>query len=185
MIVLMGVAGSGKSLQGQMLVKELGYQWISTGEIFRANLSEERQKELLTGKLLEDDEVIGLVDQVLKQLNSSEKTVLDGFPRTIIQAQWLVQQFQSGRFKLEAVFDLLASKDVVKQRLLARGRADDNKEVIKERFNEYETKTIPIVAFFRSNNIKVYDIDAAKPAEDVHADMMTCISKQGGAKVGY
>ena len=62
MIVFMGVAGAGKSVQGKLLARDLGFQWISTGEILRANLSGNRKKELLSGKLVGDEELIDLMD---------------------------------------------------------------------------------------------------------------------------
>lgn len=177
MIILMGVAGAGKSLQGRLFASDLGYKWVSTGEIFRAELSEDRQKELQTGKLLDDTEVIQLVDGALGTLDREKKVVLDGFPRTIIQAEWLLSQSKHLRFDLRAVFNLMVSKEVVKRRLLARGRADDNEAVIQERFNEYETKTVPIINFFKENNVKVYDINADQPPEIVNAAMMSYIAK--------
>ncbi|HEY1645501.1 MAG TPA: nucleoside monophosphate kinase [Candidatus Saccharimonadales bacterium] len=176
MIILMGVAGAGKSSQGQLFAGELGYQWISTGEIFRSQLSDERQKELQTGKLLGDREVIELVDHTLGALKG-EEAVLDGFPRTISQAEWLMKQVKDKRFNLEAVFNLVATREVVKARLLARGRSDDSEEGINERFSEYENKTVPIIEFFRNSNISVYDINADQPPEAVHSEMMSHISK--------
>ncbi len=177
MIILMGVAGSGKSLQGRMFVENMGYKWISTGELFRSQLSEDRQKELLTGKLLDDTEVIGLVDNAFKALGKERKVILDGFPRTIMQAEWLLDQLKHMRFDLQAVFNLVANKDVVKDRLLARGRSDDNDAGIKERFNEYETKTVPIIKYFKRNDIDVHDINADQPPESVHQAMLDYLKK--------
>jgi adenylate kinase len=177
MIILMGVAGAGKSLQGRLLAEKLGYKWVSTGEIFRAQLSEDRQKELQTGRLLDDTEVIGLVDGALHKLDKDKKVVLDGFPRTIIQADWLLEQAKRQRFELQAVFNLVATRDVVRSRLLARGRADDNEAVIKERFSEYENKTLPIINYFKQNSIGVQDINADQTPEAVHAAMISYLSK--------
>lgn len=173
----MGVAGAGKSLQGKLFAKELNYQWVSTGEIFRAELSEDRQKDLLAGKLLDDTEVIAIVDRKLKNLKNVQGIVLDGFPRTIVQAEWLLGQVRHQRFDLKAVFNLVATREVVKARLLARGRSDDNEKVIAERFNEYENKTIPIINFLKENNVNVQDVDANQIPEAVHETMMKLISK--------
>jgi adenylate kinase len=177
MIILMGVAGSGKSLQGKMFVEDMGYRWISTGELFRSELSEERKRELLTGKILDDNEAISLVEKALGGLKENERPVMDGFPRTIPQAEWIIGQIKNGKLSLRAVFNLIISKDVVEQRLIDRGRADDNETIIKERFHEYETKTVPIIEFFRTNSIKVYDINADQRPEDVHRDMLSYITK--------
>ncbi len=133
----MGVAGAGKSLQGRLFAQDLGYTWVSTGEIFRTQLSEDRQKELVMGKLLDDTEVIALVDKTLSALNNAQDFVLDGFPRTIVQAEWILGQASHQRFDLKGVFNLVASREIVKSRLLARGRSDDNDSGIQERFKEY------------------------------------------------
>ena len=176
MIILMGVAGSGKSLQGSMLVDELGYTRISTGELFRSQLSESRKKELLTGKLVSDAEAIELVSKTLDELKDDEHALLDGFPRTIPQAEWMLGKINKGKLNIKAVFNLLISKEVVKQRLLDRGRDDDNEQTINERFNIYEVQTTPIIDFFKENNIKVFDINANQAPEAVHQDMLRHMS---------
>lgn len=174
MIIIMGVVGAGKSLQGQLFAKETGYKWVSTGELFRAYLPEDHQKDLLTGKLLDDQEVIELVDRALDEVGNS-RIVLDGFPRTIVQAQWLLDQINNNRVKMTSVFNLVADREVVTNRLLARGRGDDVDAIIDERFHEYETKTVPLVDFFKKNNIDVVDIDADQTPEKVHEDIMKLV----------
>ncbi len=67
MIILMGVAGAGKSMQGRMFADEHGYAWISTGELFRVLVTGQRRQQMLAGKLLSDEEVIKLIDKTLKQ----------------------------------------------------------------------------------------------------------------------
>ena len=141
MIIIMGVVGAGKSLQGQLFAKDTGYKWVSTGELFRAFLSAERQKELLSGKLLEDQEVIELVDRTLDEIGNS-RIVLDGFPRTIVQAQWLLDQINSKRITLTSIFNLSADRGVVTKRLLARGRGDDVDAIIDERFHKIRNKDL-------------------------------------------
>jgi len=176
MIILMGVAGAGKSLQGKMFVDDLGYHWVSSGELFRSQLSEARKKELLSGKLVSDDEVIELTANTLREINDSDHVVLDGVPRTITQADWILDQIKQGKLNVQAVFNLNISKDVVKKRLLDRGRSDDNEQGIDARFNVYETKTIPIIDYFRENNVKVFDINADQSPETVHQEMLKHIS---------
>ena len=176
MIILTGVVGAGKSLQGQLLADELGYQWLSTGELFRSKLPQEKQKELLLGKLINDDEVIELIKSTIRSFSPGKEAILDGFPRTIVQAEWLIRYTQLNNIRLEAVINLAVSKDVSKARLLARGRSDDSEEAIKERFREYDTKVVPIIDFFKSQGIQVYDIDGTKTPEEVHKDIMRYLS---------
>ena len=121
MIILTGVAGSGKSMQGKMFADEHGYAWISTGEILRVLVTGKRRHEMLEGNLLSDQEVITILDTVLNLIDADQEFVLDGFPRTIAQTSWLLDQIHAKRLKLTAVVNLDASEDVVRDRLINRG----------------------------------------------------------------
>jgi adenylate kinase len=177
-IVLMGVAGAGKSMQGRLFADEHGYAWVSTGELFRVLVTGDRRQEMLQGKLLSDDEVIQLVDRTLNLIDVSEEFLLDGFPRTKIQADWLMEQIRSGRLSMTAVFNLEATPEVVKERLLARGRQDDTEEAIERRFKEYREVTLPMVDYFKNENIAVHTIDADQDPISVHDDIMRFIDEQ-------
>ncbi len=172
MIVLMGVAGAGKSMQGRLLADEKGFAWISTGEILRVLVTGKRRQEMLQGKLLSDGEMIRLIDKVLDLINLQEEFILDGFPRTTKQADWLIDQTHMERFKISAVIHLTASEEVVLARLQKRGRQDDTEEAIRQRFEEYRAVTVPILEHFRDNGVKVIDIDAAQTPEAVHAEII-------------
>ncbi len=172
MIILMGVAGAGKSLQSRLLADEYGYAWISTGEILRVLITGKRRQEMLSGKLLSDDEMIQVMDKVLELIDSSQEFVLDGFPRTIPQADWLLEQVEKGRFDLTAVMHLSASEEIVRGRLHERGRQDDTDEAINQRFNEYKNVTLPILDHFKKAKITVYDIDAGQSPRNVHEAIM-------------
>lgn len=178
MIILMGVAGAGKSMQGRLFADEHGYAWISTGELFRVLVTGKRRQQMLEGKLLSDEEVIKLIDKTLDLIDVNEEFLLDGFPRTEVQADWLLDQVKNGRFKLNAIFNLAASPEVVKERLLARGRQDDTESAIATRFKEYESTTLPILDHFRKAGVNVYDIDAAQEPIAVHDEIMSHIDKK-------
>lgn len=178
MIILTGVVGAGKSMQGRLFADEHGYAWISTGDLFRVLVTGKQRQKMLEGQLLSDDEVIALVNKTLELIDTNEEFLLDGFPRTIVQADWLIEQVKNGRLKLTAIFNLSASRAVVKKRLLARGRQDDKEEVIEKRFQEYETKTLPILEHFKKVGAPVYFIDADKDPITVHDCIMEYINKQ-------
>ncbi len=178
MIVLMGVAGAGKSMQGRLFADEHGYAWISTGELFRLLVTGERRQQMLEGKLLSDDEVIAMVDKSFKLIDLHEEFLLDGFPRTKVQAEWLLDQVKSGRVKLSAVFNLVATREVVKKRLLNRGRPDDTEMAIERRFAEHETITLPIVGYLKDSGAKVYDIDGDQDPITVHDQIMTLLDRE-------
>lgn len=178
MIILTGVAGAGKSMQGKILADEHGYAWISTGEILRVLVTGKRRQEMLQGKLLSDEEMMTILDKVFELIDPKQEFVLDGFPRTIPQADWLLTQVKDGRFSLTAVVNLSASEEVVRERLMARGRVDDTDEAIAERFREYRSVTLPILEHFRQENIAVCDINAAQEPRFVHDAILQCISEK-------
>ncbi len=177
MIILTGVAGAGKSMQGKILADEHGYAWISTGEILRVLVTGKRRQEMLQGKLLSDEEMIVILDKVFELIDPTQEFILDGFPRTIPQADWLLEQVHNNRFALTAVVNLSASEEVVAARLKARGRLDDNDEAIAERFREYRAVTVPILDHFRQENVTVHDIDAAQDPRVVHDAILKCIDE--------
>ncbi len=175
MIILMGVAGSGKSMQGKLLADEHGYAWISTGEILRVLVTGKRRQEMLQGKLLSDEEVIKVLDKVLELIDTSKHFVLDGFPRTVTQADWLLKQAKQGRFRVSSVIHLAASEEIVRSRLVERGRVDDTEDAIAKRFDEYRGVTLPIIDHFRREGIEVFDIDAGQSPRDVHDQIVKLI----------
>jgi adenylate kinase len=168
MIIFTGVAGSGKSLQGKMLADELGLPWLSTGEFLRMLVSGERRKDMVSGKLLDDKEIIALVQRIFTIIDVKKEFVLDGFPRSVAQADWLLNQSKHGQLQITAVIHLVASEKAVKDRLLSRARQDDTEEAIAERFFEYEQAIKPILKDFRSSGVPVYDIDGEQSIKHVH-----------------
>src|SRR3982751_5109333 len=159
-------------MQGKILADEHGYAWISTGEILRVLVTGKRRHEMLQGKLLSDDEMIAILDTVLNLIDSKQEFVLDGFPRTTAQTDWLLDQVHQGRLRLTAVVNLDASEEVVKKRLISRGRRDDNETAIKERFAEYHSVTLPILDYFKKEGVEVHTIDASQEPRAVHDEIL-------------
>jgi adenylate kinase len=175
MIVLMGPAGAGKSLQGHGLADEYGYAYLSTGELFRVLITGRRRHEMLEGKLLSDDEVIKVLDRALDIIDTSQEFVLDGFPRTKAQVDWLLEQHAAGRFDEPCVINLEIEESVIRERLQKRARPDDTDEAITRRFAEYQSITRPILAYMTSKGITVHDINAAQPRGKVRADIIKAL----------
>jgi adenylate kinase len=176
-IIFMGVAGSGKSMQGRLLADRLAVPWLSTGEFLRMLISGEERRGMLAGKLLDDEEIIGLVQKIFSVVNVEEDFVLDGFPRTPGQADWLLNQVKYGQLQISAVIHLTASQEIVLDRLLGRGRQDDHKQAITERFKEYEESIKPILAQFKKAGIPVCEINGEQEPEAVHGDIMKSLGK--------
>ncbi|MCA9343910.1 MAG: nucleoside monophosphate kinase [Candidatus Nomurabacteria bacterium] len=167
MIIFTGVAGSGKSVQGKMLADYLGLPWLSTGEFLRMLISGERRKDMLAGKLIEDKEIISLVQKIFNVVDTKNEFILDGFPRTVAQADWLLNQAKHGQLKLTAVVNLKADKKAVRKRLLARGRQDDTESAIEERFKEYNNSILPILEHFKDAGVPIHDITADQEVDIV------------------
>jgi len=172
MIILMGVAGAGKSTQGRLLADQKGYAWISTGEILRVLITGTRRQKMLQGKLLSDEETINVIDKVLDLIDPNDEFVLDGFPRSMQQLHWLLKQTDQERFDRILVIYLRAPEALVHDRLIQRGRTDDTDQAIGERFKEYHEVTLPILDEFRQHNIKIYEFDASQDAETIHSEIM-------------
>lgn len=178
MIIFMGVAGSGKSSQGRQIADEKGLPWLSTGEFLRMLISGEPRKAMVSGKLLPDQEIISLVRKIFGVIDTDEEFVLDGFPRTVAQADWLLNQAKHGQLKITAVIHLKASEKAVEQRLLARGRQDDTAEAIRERFREYEEEMIPILQHFKDAGVRIIDVNAEQSVDDVHEEILTALGDE-------
>ena len=97
MILIMGLAGSGKGTQGKLLAEKLGYEYLSTGEFLRTYITEERRTKMAAGHLIDDKEMIEIIKDFLDKLDSKNECILDGFPRSMEQATWLAGNMSQGR----------------------------------------------------------------------------------------
>lgn len=171
MIIFMGVAGAGKSSQGRRIADAKGLPWLSTGEFLRMMIAGKRRHDMLAGKLLPDKEIIGLIRKIFAVIDTNDEFVLDGFPRTAAQADWLLSQVKHGQLAITAVVHIKAPKESVKKRLLSRGRPDDTAASIEERFKDYEDEVLPILENLGAAGVKVIDINGDQSFDKVYADI--------------
>lgn len=172
MILIMGIAGSGKGTQSKLLAEKDGYHLITMGDVLRESASDVQRDKMHAGILLDDQEIIQIIDKFLAALPQDEEVLLDGFPRTMPQAEWLIKEVESGRFKLNTAIHLVASRQAVKERLIDRARTDDVEHAIEQRFDEYEKSTAPILEWLKQHNIEVFDVNAERPIEEVHQEIV-------------
>lgn len=177
MIIFMGEAGAGKSVQGKMLADAEGLPWLSTGEFFRMLLSGQKRLDMVAGKLINDHDTINMVQKIFALVGTDQEFVLDGFPRTLPQADWLLSQVKHGQLKITAVIQIKVSEEVVKDRLLNRGRVDDTEEVISTRFKEYRKNTVPIIDELREAGVNIVDVNGDQSPEAVQADIRKALGK--------
>lgn len=172
MIIFMGLAGSGKSTMGHFLSAHLHCPWISTGNLLRQKMDAKTQAEMLRGEIVSDEQTLEVLSEELRRIGAHDhQFVLDGSPRTMRQAKWLVQKAQDGELKITAVIHLKINQDAAKQRLLARRRPDDHDQAIAERFREYDEAILPILRYLKDEGCKVYEINADRPPHQVESDV--------------
>ena len=158
-IVLLGAPGSGKGTQGERIVERYGVTHISTGEVLRAevaagtDLGRQAKAVMDAGELVSDEIIIGIARHRIAGLDADRGFMLDGFPRTIAQAEELDTMLAELRQPLDAVLMLHVDDDEILQRLLARRRADDNEAIIRKRLDVYIAQTRPLVEYYRSRGL--------------------------------
>lgn len=185
MIILFGVVGSGKSEQAKRLVAKLDCPYISTSQLIRESRNPQWEAIMMMGKLVSDGEVLSLLKPELKKIDAGHKEfILDGAPRSIEQAQWLLKEVNEGKVKFTAIIYLKVSKETTIQRLLKRGRDDDKEEIISERFRQYEEVTTPVLDFLKDKGWQINEVEGEWSADMVEKVIWQILKdKVGAAKV--
>lgn len=169
-LVLLGPPGAGKGTQAALLSDSLKIPHISTGDLFRANISngtelgKKAQQYMDAGELVPTEVTANMVRDRLDQEDAHNGFLLDGFPRTIEQANLLEKMLQDDGTALDAVINYVVSEDVVVDRMLARGRNDDNEETIRTRMEVYRNQTAPLIEHYQDILV---NIDAEGTVEDI------------------
>ena len=175
-LLIMGPPGAGKGTQAAFIARSLGIPHISTGDIFRANVTQgtqlgiEASRYLDAGEYVPDSVTNAMVRDRLSQDDCNPGFLLDGYPRTPEQVGELDAILHSDGHNLDTVIELTVEIDAVVARLVKRaqeqGRADDTEDVIRRRLELYADQTAPLLAIYRSRGILV-QIDGLGDINDV------------------
>jgi len=179
-IVMLGAPGAGKGTQAVRIAETHGIPHISTGEMLRSAIAAgselgQKAKEIVeSGALVPDELIVEVIRERLSQPDACAGFVLDGFPRTIGQAEALDVLLTELVRPLEIVLELELEQETAVERMLGRaaeqGRADDTLEVIKNRFEVYRRQTEPLSNYYRSKGILVA-IDSSPSMDEVLAEI--------------
>ncbi len=203
-LIFLGAPGAGKGTQAQRLSEDKGFIQVSTGDILRANvkdgteLGKEAKKYMEAGKLVPDELIIAMVKEKLKELEDKD-IILDGFPRTVKQAEALEELLNNIGRNLDVVILFDISDEEVIRRITGRRidpktgrvyhvefnpppedveviqRDDDKEEVVKKRLEVYHSQTAPLIDFYEKKG-KLVKIDASRSPDEVYQDLLKIIS---------
>jgi len=197
-IVLLGPPGAGKGTQAQIIAGKLGVPAISTGDIFRANVSgqtelgQQAKTYMDAGDLVPDEITVAMVKDRLAEADATGGFLLDGFPRTIAQAEQLRDSLAELGHGLDRVLELVVDEDELVRRLSGRRmlvdgqmvqRDDDKPETVRHRLQVYREQTSPLSGFYESEGL-LTRIDAIGEVEEVTDRAMTALGADGAAEPG-
>jgi len=185
-VLLLGPQGAGKGTQGKLLSAEYGVPHIATGDMLRAaiadgtELGRKAEPLLNAGKLVPDEIMIGLIRERLGQEDTYGGFVLDGFPRTTVQAEALDANLEEIERPLSVVFEFQLPEEVCVERLRRRaeeeGRVDDTPDAIRTRLRLYHEQTEPLVEYYRVRGSLV-GVPADRPVQEVFAEIQRALEQ--------
>ncbi len=175
--VIFGPPGSGKGTQAGRIEQELHLKHLSTGDILRAEVSAhtplgERVAHIMAaGDLVPDDVMVDVVRRRLPQAEEAPGVLLDGFPRTVAQAEALDSMLADEGHRIDFVIALEVPEEIIVERILKRAaieaRADDTRDAVIERMREYHRRTAAVLDYYRSRGMRVEAVDGVGTPDEV------------------
>lgn len=168
MIIFFGLAGAGKSVQGQILAARYGWRWLSAGQLLRDTNDHDLIAQMQTGKLVPISVIKAVMKKALLSAKDIDKVVLDGYPRELSQAKWLIEAEPEHERSISMIIVLEVPKHEILRRLHVRGRADDVPDAIETRLQSYRHEIYPILDYFSDMKIPIVHLDGTGTVGQVH-----------------
>jgi adenylate kinase len=175
-LIFLGPPGAGKGTQAQVLASLLQIPHISTGDLLRAAVAQgtvlgtKAQSYMDQGELVPDELIIEMIRERILQPDANNGWILDGFPRNVPQAVFLDKLLKEINNTYDSAINLEVPDEVLITRLLARGRKDDNEEVIRRRLEVYREQTEPLIDFYRDRQ-QLISVDGNMPMDEVTTEL--------------
>lgn len=183
-LVFLGPPGAGKGTQAQILATKFSIPHISTGEILRTAIAQQTplgqkaQSYVDQGELVPDELLLDLIRDRLNQEDAQTGWILDGFPRNVEQARFLDALL--GEFNQSCdcgIINLHVDEEILVERLLLRGRKDDQEETIRRRLQVYHEQTAPVISYYQEQG-NLYTVDGSSDMEKVTEAITSIITDQ-------
>lgn len=181
-LIFLGPPGAGKGTQAQLLAESYSIPHISTGDILRSavnaqsSLGQKAKGYMDRGELVPDNLILDLIKERLAQADTKEGWILDGFPRNVSQAGFLDKLLGELNSNIDLVLYLEVPDEVLIQRLLARGRQDDNESTIRRRLEVYHQDTVPLIEYYQNCSI-LQTVNGNQEMEDVTNSLKAVVDK--------
>jgi adenylate kinase len=175
-LVILGAPGSGKGTQAKLIAEKGNLKHVSSGDLLRAaverkdEIGKEIEAIMKKGELVPDQTVLRLVRDAIIDLGDFDGWILDGYPRTGLQAEALEDVLSSAREVVDAVIYLEVDPEEVIERLSKRGRADDQPDTVRNRIEVYKEATMPVLDFYELR-YDVHRVNGSRPIEEVARDI--------------
>lgn len=188
-VVLFGPPGSGKGTQAHRVASRLGVPHVATGDMLRdevargSALGREAEPIMRSGRLVSDDLIVRIIESRLREPDAASGALLDGFPRTVAQAQALDEMLRRGRRRVDVVLALRVDDDELRRRVLHRaeieGRADDTATAFDERLRTYRSDTAPVLDYYRSTATRIAEVDGVGDVDAVTERISQALAHDG------
>ena len=172
MILFFGPTGSGKSMQGQILAARQGWRWLSAGQILRDSKDPILLQTMQSGELVDSNTMNKIIGSAIGNSVNIEKIILDGFPRKLDQAKWLIESQPDHGRSIGLVIVLDVSEDEIEKRLKLRGRVDDSASTLTEKMKIYYQEIDPLLNYFKEQNIRISHVDGSGSVGQIHDRVM-------------